>query len=151
MMEYLKDNNLLDERNLTEESKTHLLGIAQWANILAILSFVGLGVGLVSLFVQTGPAVGAGGVSASATLAGGLFMYVIVIAITLLIYITLLNAAKNIKLGLAQSNQGFFNIGITKLATYFKIIGILAIIGAVFTFLALLIGIFAGIATNSFR
>ncbi len=150
-MDYLKDNNLLDEKNLSEESKTHLFDIAKWANILAILSFVGLVIGVVSLFVKTGPAEAAGGAMAGATLAGGLFTYIFVIAITLLIYITLFNASKNIKLGLTQQSQGYFNIGVTKLATYFRILGILSIIGGVLVLLVLLIGVFAGIATNSFR
>ncbi len=150
-MDNLKDNNLLEEQNLSEENKTHLYDIAKWTKILCILSFVGLGIGLLSLFVKTKPAMEAGGALAGATLAGGLFTYIIVIAISLLIYITLFNASKNIELGLTQHSQGYFNIGVTKLATYFRILGILSIIGGVFVLLALLIGIFAGIATNSFR
>jgi hypothetical protein len=151
-MDYVQDNNLLDENNLSEESKTQLYGIAQWGNILAILSFVGLVVGLVSLFVKKNEIAGMGGAMGDAAarmaLGAGLFFYVIVIAITLLVYITLLNAAKNIKKGLAESDQGYFNIGVTKLATYFKIIGILAIIFGVIIFFFLLIGIFAGVAST---
>jgi len=56
----------------------------------------------------------------------------------------LLQAATNIKKGVTQSDQGFFGLGISKLASYFKITGILTIIFLVFMVLAILVIMITG-------
>ena len=53
---------------------------------------------------------------------------IVVIGVSLFINITLFAAAKNLKLGLDNNDQGYFNLGLAKLATYFKIIGIILLI-----------------------
>lgn len=117
------DKSIFD-LNLDEEGKTHLNGVAQWANINAIVSFIALGVSIITTISALGkvsrysPEAGGGGLS-------GLL---ITVGISLLLNILLFTSAANLKKGLEQNNQALFNTGITKLATYFKVIGILAII-----------------------
>jgi Family of unknown function (DUF5362) len=150
-MDYTTNTNLLEESNLNQESKVHLSGIAQWTNILCIISFVSLGVSVISLFTSYFKLKQFGDFATGAAMGSGIFGLLITTAITLLIYITLFNASKFIKLGINQNDQGYFNMGITKLATYFRILGIIAIVFGVIFFLAILVMIFAGFATNSFR
>lgn len=132
------DKSIFD-LNLDEESKSHLNGIAQWANINAIVSFIGLGISIISSVVALGQ------VSrySSGAAGGGVSTLFITVGISLLLNVLLFTSATNIKKGLEQNNQAFFNVGITKLATYFKVVGILAIISIVlivllFLFVALM-------------
>jgi Family of unknown function (DUF5362) len=139
-MDPFQENNLL-QFNINEETKTHLNGIAQWSNIYALLSFVNLGLGLVttiySLFLLSKYDSYATGIS---NLIGFLFSAFI----SLLLNITLFTAAKNIKAGIDDNEQSQFNIGIRKLNSFFKIMGILFIIFMVIIVLAIFIGIIAG-------
>lgn len=139
-MENNQDTSIF-EFNMDDESKSHFSGIAQWANINAIVGLVALGVSVISTFVAIGRVSSYGGGSAAG---GGIVSLIIGIGISLALNITLLAAASNIKKGVEQTDQGFFGLGLTKLATYFKIVGILTIIVLVIAVLALLIGILAG-------
>jgi len=65
--------------------------------------------------------------------------------ISLLLNITLFQAASNLKKGLVQTDQNFFGVGLAKLATYFKIIGVIIIIILVFVVLLFLLGGLIGI------
>jgi Family of unknown function (DUF5362) len=147
-MDYTTTGNLLEDSNLNQESKTHLSGIAQWANILCIISFISLGISVISLFTSYFKLKQFGNFASGAAMGSGIFGLLITTAITLLIYITLFNAAKFIKLGIDQNDQGYFNMGITKLATYFRILGIIAIVFGVIFFLVLLVMILAGLVTG---
>jgi Family of unknown function (DUF5362) len=141
-MDYLKDNDLLDLQ-VTDDTKIQLTEVSKWANIYAIVAFIGLGVSIISGFLAMGASSRYGGGSAAAS---GLVGIIFVGAITLLLNITLYNAAKNIKAGIDTSDQGFFNLGMAKLKTYFKITGILLIIALGFFILFFLFAIIAGSA-----
>jgi hypothetical protein len=145
-MDYLQENNLL-KLDVTEETKAHLSGIAQWGNIYAIISFVNLGLGLIttiySIFLLSKFDNYAAGIS-------NLIGYLFTAGISLLLNITLFVAAKNLKAGIEGNEQGQFNMGIRKLNSFFKITGILFIIVLVITILATIIGIIIG-ATGMYK
>ncbi len=148
-MDLIQKNDLLDETStISETSKGHLATLAQWINIAAIVSFVSLGLTVLQLVLQFTKATGGYRSSPGAVDVIGQF---IIIGITFLLNITLFNAAKYIKIGIAGSEQSYFNVGIRNLKSYFKIIGILVIILLVFFMLALIIGIFAASMGKGYR
>ena len=122
------------EFNIDEEGKSNLAAIAQWANINAIVGFAGLGISIIG-FVVAMAKIGSMGAGYAAPGFLGIFIGFI---IGLLLNITLIYAAINIKKGIELSNQGHFVTGLSKLASYFKIFGILTIIGLVLIVLVLL-------------
>lgn len=123
-MDILDDNNIF-ELKINEESKSHLSNIALWANINAIVGFISLGLSIIlSILGKSGGT--------------NFFGLIVIIAISLLLNITLFNAAKSIKLGVEGHEQWNFNIGLTKLATYFRIMGILFIVCIVLVGIVLL-------------
>lgn len=148
-MDFIKDNDLLDLQ-ITDETKTQLTEIAKWTNIYAIVAFASLGITILTTILAIAKASKYGIENVETVVGTSLFTVVIVGGLTLLLNITLFNAAKNLKLGLGASDQGFFNQGIRKLNSYFKITGILFIIFLGLFVLLLLIAILAGI-TGAFR
>lgn len=123
-----------------EETRANLSGIARWANINAIVGFTGIAVTVIS-FIATMNSLGRFG----GTLAGfSMANVALTVAISLALNITLFLAASNIKKAIDNSSQGHFETGITKLATYFKISGIIAIIVIVVVAFILLFGILSG-------
>ncbi len=125
-------NNILDDFSVDDEAKTHFKDIAQWAGINAVVAFVSLGLSLITT-IYTISMIRNGGVAGTT-----MFGFLIGAAVSLLLNITLLQASSNIKKGLVSSDQGYFGLGLTKLAAYFRITGILIIIGLVLVVLALL-------------
>ncbi len=148
-MDLIKDNDLLDLQ-ITDETKTQLTEIAKWTNIYAIVAFASLGITILTTILAIGKASKFGIENVETVVGTSLFTVVIVGGLTLLLNIALYNAAKNLKLGLDASDQGFFNQGMRKLNSYFKITGILFIIFMGFFVLMLLIAILAGL-TGAFR
>jgi ABC-type multidrug transport system permease subunit len=140
-MDILQNNDLLEETsNISEESKSHLSGLAQWLNIAAILSFVSMGIAVLDLvlkFIKTKSDYDV------APNSSDIISLIFTIGITLLLNIILFQAAKFLKIGLLGSDQSYFNLGIRKLATYYRIYGILAIIMLVIFVLAMIVVIFA--------
>jgi hypothetical protein len=137
-MDFLEKNDLLDETSrISEQSKGHLSTLAQWLNIAAIVSFVGLGLSVIQIMMPLFRS--NTGYRDTSNFVGEF----ITIGISLLLNITLFNAAKFLKTGLDGSDQSYFNVGIRNLNKYFKIMGILFIILLVFFVLAIIIGIFA--------
>lgn len=128
---------------VNEEVKSNFLGLAQWTNYAAIIGLIGALLGFIGAYVESskmGDVQGPG-------VAGGIIGGLIVMAISLYLNFTLLNASKKIKAGVSSAEQGSFNDGLSKLTTYFKVIGILVIILLVFVALAVLLAIF-GAATQ---
>ncbi len=148
-MDFLQKNDLLEETSIiSETSKGHLATLAQWINIAAIVSFVGLGLSVLQLVLQF--VKHSSGYSSSPSVVDNIGQFVI-IGITLLLNITLFNAAKFIKFGIDGSEQSYFNVGIRNLKTYFKIIGIIVIILLVIFMITLIIGIISVSIGNGFR
>ncbi|AXY78272.1 hypothetical protein D3H65_31630 [Paraflavitalea soli] len=95
---------------------------ATWARIIAIVGFISGGLSLIGLIFGSPQANAA--VAASSTLISLPF-----IALGVIINVFLFKFATNILGSLANMSQVQFNEGINNLRTYFKIIGILIIIG----------------------
>jgi hypothetical protein len=113
---------------LTEESGRHLTGISQWMQISAITGFASLAVSFIStvvLYVRLSSL----GFGSAATSGSGIFRLFVTAAVSIIMNILLLQAASNIKKGLAMQDQQFFNTGMARMATYFKVMGILIIVG----------------------
>lgn len=133
-MDNIQDN-LIDDFIINEDAKSHLNEVSKWANISAIAGFIALGVSLVSTFSSLSKVAGTRGAS------GSIIMGALITAtISLLLNITLLQAATNLKKGLVMTDQNFFGVGLSKLATYFKIIGVILIVILSLIILALLFG-----------
>lgn len=136
-MESNQQNHLFEDMAVTEEARSNFKDIAQWAGINAVTAFIALGISFISTItsfskVSTGAA------------SGGLFGFLISAAISLLLNITLLQASQNLKKAFEFTDQGYFGLGLTKFASYFKILGILLIIALVIMILAFLIIVLAG-------
>lgn len=125
--------------NIDEESKSNFSAIAQWANINAIVGFASAGITLLSFVITMVKFSGS-----SSVIGTGLFSIVIGLVISLVMNITLIYAAINLKKGLLVGDQQTFVTGLTKLATYFKILGILMIIVIVLVVLALIVALLMG-------
>lgn len=138
----MEEQKSIFELELTEEGKSNFSSIAQWAFINAIIGFVALVVTVITTFMLD-PKVDDPALRAAAK-GSGMFTALVTAVISLLLNITLLNAATNLKKGLTNSDQGYFNYGLLKMAGYFKILGILLIVFIVIFSLFLLIGIMAG-------
>lgn len=128
-------NSSIFEFNLDEEGKSTLASIAQWININAITGLVTAGVSIISTIFTLSRLGSFGGAAAGS----GIFGMLIGLAISLLLNIMLLNASANIKKGMQATSQVHFTTGIGKLATYFKVVGILSIIFIAFATLAMLV------------
>ncbi|MBP6023145.1 DUF5362 family protein [Ferruginibacter sp.] len=135
-MDNFQDKSIF-EVDIDEEGKSQFSTIAQWANINAIIGFVSLGLSVISTIIGVGKGVSSAG--------GDMFGLIITVAISLALNITLLAAATNIKKGIEQTDQGHFALGLNKMATYFKIVGILTIVVLVIFTLALLVVLVAGV------
>jgi uncharacterized membrane protein len=136
------NNNSIFNFGFDEESKSNLASIAQWANINAIIGLVGIVISVLSTVITLVRLINFNG--AGAALAGSFFSLFVGLVVSLLLNITLIYAAINIKKGLQLANQQHFVTGLTKLATYFKIFGILMIVVLVILVLALLFGALMG-------
>ena len=129
-------NSSIFDFNIDEESKSNLSSIARWANINAIVGFTGIGISVLGSVIGMVKISSYGGGS---SFTSGFFGVFIGLILSLALNITLIYAAINIKKGLSLSNQQYFVTGLTKLATYFKIFGILMIIALVVVVLAVLV------------
>lgn len=123
---------------LDEESKSNLSTIALWANINAIIGIAGIIISVLSSIIGFSKVSRFGG--SSSFMSGSITSVFIGLAISLLLNITLLHAAINIKKGVQLSNQQYFVTGLTKLATYFRIFGIIMIVVIVIVLLAVMLG-----------
>ncbi len=128
----------LYEATLNEEGHTALNGVSQWALIAAMVGLISLAINIVVLVINIVRVATPGAASA-------VFGTFITTAISLLLNLTLLAAAQKIRLGLDQADQEQFLLGLGKLTSYFKILGILTIIAiALFGLAAIVVAIFAG-------
>jgi hypothetical protein len=139
----MEENSILPELSLQENSKTNIASVAQWAFISAIVGFISLAISAYNTFSIKAPDLGDPTLN-NTNQGGRIFGFLVTAGISLLLNITLLNAASNIKKGLTTTDQGHFNYGMSKLATYFQITGILLIIALVIVALAVLIIFMAG-------
>jgi hypothetical protein len=141
-MENNEHKSIFDEFIVDETAKANLTEISRWANVNAIVGFVSLGVSLLSLVLLS---VKASEYGMGTQVAGkGVLNLLITGVVSLLLNITLLQAAANIKKGVQNTDQGAFTLGVTKMAVYFKTVGIITIIALILVGLGFLFGVMAG-------
>lgn len=129
-------NSSIFEFNLDEESRSNLSSLTQWINLNAITGLISAGVSVIAFVVTLNRLSSFGSTAAAGP---GISGMVLGLAISLLLNILLLMSATNLKKGLDNSSQFHFTTGLTKLATYFKVVGILAIVAITFFTLALVV------------
>jgi hypothetical protein len=124
-----------------DNTSLQLKGISRWAKINAIVAFASLGLSIISsvlVMVKYSYYFGTQGLfGGKQTIVGWI--------ISLVMNITLLNAANNIQKAIGLTDQNLFNKGLSNLASYFKIAGIVILIALIlfifaFAFLALFWG-----------
>ena len=97
---------------------------ATWARICAVIGFISAGLSLIKFF--------AGPSRSAIAAAASLIISLIFLAISVTLNIFQLRFANNSLRGLAANSQERLNEGVSSLGTYFKIVGILIIIGIAF-------------------
>lgn len=138
-MDYLNGTDF-QNKSIAEETKTNFASLGQWMFIGAIIGFVGIALSLISTVISYNK-MSSFGLEATSIAMSQVVVSVVTICISLFLNITLLNAAKKLKTGLASMDQSSFVFGLNKLATYFKIMGILIMIGLVVLGVVMIIGI----------
>ena len=128
-------NNSIFNFNIDEESRSNLTSLAQWINLNAITGLVSAALSVISFIVTMNQLSRYGSSAAGPGVAG----MMLGLAISLLLNILLLMSASNLKKALEGESQPHFLTGLNKLATYFKVVGILAIIVIVFFSFAMLV------------
>jgi Family of unknown function (DUF5362) len=127
MMEQEKIENHIFEFDVNEETKNQISGLSQWMQINAIVAFVSLALSLITTvitYVKYSAYLGMGSFLGSS----GVIKLLVSTVLSVLLNLLLIQSAGNIKKGLALSDQGYFNLGLSKMATYFKTMGILIIV-----------------------
>ena len=135
------ENNLLAdvfEAELNEEGQAALSEMARWGYINAVVGFISLGISLVVTLITFAKIAGG---AAAVTLMASLVSTVI----SFVLNITLYNSSQSITRSIQNADQGEFVMGLTRLRTYFKILGILTIIVLVIGAFALIAGVFAAV------
>jgi Family of unknown function (DUF5362) len=145
-MDYLNDNNF-EKEGMDEGTKNNFSSLAQLINITTIIGFVSIGITLIILIFGLN--------KMSEYSMGSANNYQVVVNIFVLIFSLILNfmlfnAAKNLKLGTDNDDQGSFNVGLSKLASYYKIIGILTLVALGIVAILMVFGMLFG-AASMFR
>lgn len=134
------------ELNVTAQSRDFLLYASKWANFLAILGFIGLGLmvlgGIFVMFVGSA----FGGVAGASQM--GLFgiIYLVMGALYFFPTLYLYNFASKMKNAITKSNQEDLDLGFENLKSFFKFIGIFTIIMIGLYILAIIVGLGTAIA-----
>ena len=128
-METKQENFVNTDLILTPSSKDFLLYTSKWANFLAILSFVGIGLMVLGGLIVTVIGTSFSGFQTS-TAPMGLFgiIYMLIALLYFFPTLYLYNFSQNIQKALANSNQQNLDIGFENLKSFFKFIGIFTII-----------------------
>jgi hypothetical protein len=138
-MENESQSSIFNDFAIDEDLKNNFNDLAKWAKVNAIVGFVSVGFSLLTMVASLILTFGYNyGSSNSLT-------NVLSIAISLLLNAILFKAAKSINEGTATNNQLQFNTGLSNLAKYFRVLGIIIIIVLIVCVLALLVGIVVGL------
>jgi hypothetical protein len=128
-METEQENFTNAELTVTTSSKEFLLYASKWANFLAVLGFIGIGLmvlgGLIVMVIGTS-------FSSFSTSAAPMGLFGIIYLILAFLYffptLYLYNFSQNIQKALTNSNQQNLDLGFENLKSFFKFIGVFAII-----------------------
>jgi Family of unknown function (DUF5362) len=127
MMQSENTQQHIFEVGISDDTKNQLGGLSQWMQINAIVAFISLAVSIISTVLTL--------IRYSSLFGSGIrfgtseiIRLLVSVVISVVLNLTLLQSSANIKKGLALTDQGYLNLGLSKLATCFKIIGILIIV-----------------------
>lgn len=128
-METQEENITHTDLSVSTSSKDFLLYASKWANFLAILSFVGIGLMVLGGLIVTVIGISFPGIQSPAA-PMGLFGIIYLLFGLLYFFPTLYlyNFSQNIKKALANSNQQNLDLGFENLKSFFKFIGVFTII-----------------------
>lgn len=113
-----------DEMKINSAAKEFLLTASKWANFLAIVGFVMLGLMLIMMLFVVGATAGVSG-----GMTGLLFVYfLLVAALGFFPYYYLFQFARNIKEGFAAGSEEGITKGFENLKAMFKFVGIVTIV-----------------------
>jgi hypothetical protein len=134
MMEQQPSNEPLFEIQVDYDSGNMFNEISRWAKFIAIVCFICIGIGILTLAFSSAVLIQVfGSYMPELAGAGGLLVGVIIIALILFTYITILlyRFATLVKQGIERRDQTLFNDGLRNLKNYFLINGVFALIGIV--------------------
>lgn len=146
-MENQNMNEGLFDVELDESIKKLLHDIARWARFIAIFAFIGYGIALAEAITNGSPE-GSSSLGTYAGRASSILGAIIGGAIGIAINIYLLRFGNQTRQAINEANQDMLDKGFNNLRTYFKIIGILAIIMLAFMGIFLLLAVLAGSLTR---
>ncbi len=132
---------------LSDQAKKHLLEAAKWANFIAIVGFIAIGLLVIMSF-----SIGTIMASLPEGSLGGLspkffsFFYLIAAGIYFIPVFFLFQFGQKIKQAFAEDDHNLLTFGLKKLKSHYKFIGILCIVFIIFYFLMILLGAFGAIA-----
>ena len=141
-MEANTENTSIFNFEINETSKAHLQGLSQWAKITAIVSFISVGLSILSTLFLLGKYGSRIGSSISSSLVSWV--------ISILLNIILFGVAKSLQNAIVNTDQGSLNKGLSDLAKSLRIVGILCIIIGAILVLVLLFALIMG-ASRGFR
>jgi hypothetical protein len=124
-MEQVSQDNIF-EFGIKDDTQYELNGLSRWLQINAIIAFISLAISIITTVITFAKYVSIFGIG-WAFKSTEMIKLGISIIISLVLNILLIQSSANIKKGLLMTDQGHLNLGLSKLATYFKITGILII------------------------
>jgi hypothetical protein len=141
-MEANTQNTSIFNFELNDTSKLHLQGLSQWAKITALVSFISVGLSLLSTLILLGKY----GSGMGTSIGSGFISWII----TVLLNVILFGASKNIYSAVINTNQSSLNKGFGELARYLRILGVLCIIIGAILLIIFLFALIMG-ASRGFR
>ena len=111
---------------IDDTTKQSLRALAQWAKMNAILAFTSIGLSLVTIIVASMKLIDA--YDAGNVVGDLISRQLLIWIISLVLNIILYKSASNIQQSIVNNDQRIFNIGMSLLARYFKVIGIVFIV-----------------------
>jgi hypothetical protein len=157
-MEHENQDSGLFGLNIDHIGRGHLTEAARWANFLAIIGFIF--VGLIAVIAIFGGSFLSGtllrssrynsdfGSGAAVGFTIGIIIYYLLIALLVFFsYLFLYRFAVNMKMALRENSQDLLNRSFQNLKILYRYLGILMIIGLSFFVLALLLGILTAATT----
>ncbi|WP_315822001.1 DUF5362 family protein [Paraflavitalea speifideaquila] len=140
-MEQQPSNEPLLELEVDYDSAEKFNEASKWAKFIAIICFIGIGIGILLLAVSSAYLLQAlSTIMPQLATVGGLAITVIIVVLILYTYITILlyQAATLLKQGIRTQDQAVFNDGLKNLKNYFLITGVLGVLGLVYKVVTLI-------------
>jgi hypothetical protein len=150
-MENQDTSQSLFDLRFDENLKQSLRGAATWGGITAIFSISGSILSIINYFVQRNKLKsydlggGFGEMRVQSQTSGNFISVIVGLIIAIFLFYFLNRFSRSTKTGLDTNDSGSVRDGLANLSTYFKVLGVLIIIGIVFFSLALLVGISSNI------